>query len=126
MASKPATPAQTTTTPAGFSSRETLRANARKKIEDGAITDTCIGDRETLIKLLNDALATEYVCALRYYRRYQAVEKQPDDAAKDGRDDESSAQALDSSGASPGLYRTGEMKNDLDDRFSTTCQGHRA
>jgi len=51
---------------------------------------------------------------------YQAVEKQPDSAAKDGRDDESNAQALDSSRASPGLYRTGEMKNDLDDRFSTT------
>jgi hypothetical protein len=51
----------------------------------------------------------------------QAVEKQPAGAAKEGRDDESSAQAVDSSRASPGLYRTGEMKNDLEDRFSTTC-----
>ena len=76
-----ATPAQTATT-AGLSSRETLRANARKKIEDGAITDTYTGDRKTLIKLLNDALATEYVCVLRYYRHYFMASGMLADAVK--------------------------------------------
>ena len=46
---------------ASFTPRDKLRANARRKIEDGAVTDTYAGDRKTLIKLLNDALATEYV-----------------------------------------------------------------
>ena len=48
----------------------TLRANARKNIEDGAITGTYGADKEVVIRLLNDALATEYVCVLRYYRHY--------------------------------------------------------
>ncbi len=48
----------------------TLRANARKNIEDGAITRTYVADKEVVIKLLNEALATEYVCVLRYYRHY--------------------------------------------------------
>ncbi|MGN6153442.1 MAG: ferritin-like domain-containing protein [Lysobacteraceae bacterium] len=76
-----ATPAQATTT-AGLTSRETLRANARKKIEDGAITETYTGDRKTLIKLLNDALATEYVCVLRYYRHYFMASGMLADAVK--------------------------------------------
>jgi bacterioferritin len=50
--------------------RDTLRANARKSIEDGAITNTYNADRKEVIKLLNEALATEYVCVLRYYRHY--------------------------------------------------------
>jgi len=48
----------------------TLRARARKNIDDGAITDSYTADRKQVIKLLNDALATEYVCVLRYYRHY--------------------------------------------------------
>ena len=48
----------------------TLRANARRNIEDGAITRTYIADKEAVIDLLNQALATEYVCVLRYYRHY--------------------------------------------------------
>jgi bacterioferritin len=48
----------------------TLRANARKNIGDGAITRTYLADKKVVIKLLNDALATEYVCVLRYYRHY--------------------------------------------------------
>ena len=48
----------------------TLRANARKNIEDGAITRTYLADKEVVIKLLNEALATEWVCVLRYYRHY--------------------------------------------------------
>jgi bacterioferritin len=45
---------------------KTLRARARKHIEDGAVTEGYVGDRETVLKLLNEALATEIVCVLRY------------------------------------------------------------
>ncbi len=66
----------------GLTDTATLRANARKSIEDGAITDTYIADREAIIKLLNDALATEYVCVLRYYRHYFTAKGMLADAVK--------------------------------------------
>ncbi|RYY76787.1 MAG: bacterioferritin [Gammaproteobacteria bacterium] len=44
----------------------TLRANARENIDQGAITPSYTADREEVIKLLNEALATELTCALRY------------------------------------------------------------
>jgi len=47
-----------------------LRRRARQHIEEGAVTDAYRGDRETVIKLLNEALATEIVCTLRYRRHY--------------------------------------------------------
>lgn len=47
-----------------------IRARARQHIEDGAITDSYTADRGTVIKLLNEALATEIVCVLRYKRHY--------------------------------------------------------
>jgi bacterioferritin len=46
----------------------TLRDRARRHIRDGAVTPAYAGDRETVLKLLNDALATEIVCMLRYTR----------------------------------------------------------
>ncbi len=49
---------------------KTLRARARKHIENGAVTEGYSADRETVIKLLNEALATELVCVLRYKRHY--------------------------------------------------------
>ena len=49
---------------------KTLRARARKHIEDGAVTAGYQADRATVIKLLNEALATELVCILRYKRHY--------------------------------------------------------
>ena len=49
---------------------KTLRERARKHIEDGAVTAGYRADRETVIKLLNEALATEIVCVLRYKRHY--------------------------------------------------------
>ena len=45
---------------------ETLRKNARARIEKGAVTDTYQGDVQTAIDLLQGALATEIVCVLRY------------------------------------------------------------
>ena len=68
--------------PQGISDRKTLRANARKSIEDGAITPTYSADRKAVIKLLNDALATEWVCVLRYYRHYYMAKGMLADAVK--------------------------------------------
>ncbi len=49
---------------------KTLRKRARQHIEQGAVTPGYKGNRETVIKLLNEALATEIVCVLRYKRHY--------------------------------------------------------
>src|SRR5664279_108397 len=49
---------------------KTLRKRARKHIEEGAVTAGYGGNTETVIKLLNEALATEIVCVLRYKRHY--------------------------------------------------------
>ncbi|MBS0464405.1 MAG: bacterioferritin [Proteobacteria bacterium] len=45
---------------------KTLRERARKHIENGAVTPGYSGDRQTILKLLGEALATEIVCVLRY------------------------------------------------------------
>ena len=47
-----------------------LRRRARQHIEEGAVTDGYQADRETVIRILNEALATELVCVLRYKRHY--------------------------------------------------------
>ena len=49
---------------------QTLRQNARKNIEQGAITESYKADLKTVLKSLNEALATELVCVLRYKRHY--------------------------------------------------------
>ena len=49
---------------------QTLRQRARQHIEQGAITATYGADRDTVVKVLNEALATEIVCTLRYRRHY--------------------------------------------------------
>ena len=52
---------------------ETIRKRAREHIDKGAITPGYTADREMVIKLLNEALATEIVCVLRYkYHYYMA------------------------------------------------------
>ena len=53
---------------------KTLRARARQHMEDGAVTPGYGADRDTAVKLLNDALATELVCVLRYKRHYFMAE----------------------------------------------------
>jgi bacterioferritin len=50
-----------------------LRRRARQHIENGAVTAGYKVDRETALKLLNEALATEIVCVLRYKRHYYAA-----------------------------------------------------
>ncbi len=49
---------------------KTLRERARKHIADGAVTSGYRADRTTVIRLLNEALATELVCILRYRRHH--------------------------------------------------------
>ncbi len=49
---------------------KTLRERARQHIQNGAVTEGYAADRNTVIKLLNEALATEIVCNLRYRRHY--------------------------------------------------------
>jgi bacterioferritin len=49
---------------------QTLRTRARQHIEQGAVTQGYRANRETVIRLLNEALATEIICVLRYKRHY--------------------------------------------------------
>lgn len=52
-------------------------------MEEGAVTEGYRADRETVLRLLNEALATELVCVLRYKRHYDmTVERR----FKDSRD----------------------------------------
>lgn len=49
---------------------ETLRRRAREQIEQGPITDAYGADRLRVVQVLNEVLATELVCWLRYKRHY--------------------------------------------------------
>lgn len=49
---------------------KTIRERARRHIEQGAVTEGYQGDLKVVIGLLNEALATEIVCVLRYKRHY--------------------------------------------------------
>lgn len=49
---------------------QTLRKRARQHIEEGSVTAGYSADRESVLKLLNDSLATELVCVLRYRRHH--------------------------------------------------------
>ena len=53
-----------------LSNVKTLREQARIHIEQGAVTAGYSADRTEVVKLLNDALATEIVCVLRYRRHH--------------------------------------------------------
>jgi bacterioferritin len=49
---------------------EEIRARARQKLEEGPVTADYQLDREQAIGILNEALATEIVCVLRYQFHY--------------------------------------------------------
>ncbi len=57
-------------TPMPFSDVKDLRIRAREHIEQGAVTGSYRADRDIVIRLLNEALASELVCVLRYKRHY--------------------------------------------------------
>jgi bacterioferritin len=52
---------------------QTIRKRARQHMENGAVTEAYKGDRPTVLRLLNEALATEIVCILRYKRHYHTA-----------------------------------------------------
>ncbi|MCC6555341.1 MAG: bacterioferritin [Polyangiaceae bacterium] len=47
-----------------------IRRRAREHVERGPVTDMYQADRGVVLRLLNEALATEIVCTLRYRRHY--------------------------------------------------------
>jgi len=49
---------------------EEIQKRARQKIEDGAVTQTYGLDKDKVCEILNEALATEIVCVLRYMHHY--------------------------------------------------------
>lgn len=49
---------------------EQLRQRARRSIEEGPVTESYRGDKQQTIEILNQALATEIVCVLRYMHHY--------------------------------------------------------
>lgn len=53
---------------------KTLRERARQHIERGAVTEGYKANRENVINILNEALATEIVCTLRYKSHYFRAE----------------------------------------------------
>ena len=55
----------------GFDIAAIRRAAAN--LDDGAVTEGYQADREAVIAMLNDALATELLCVLRYKRHYYTV-----------------------------------------------------
>jgi bacterioferritin len=59
-----------TTTQPFLTDVKTLRERARQHMEEGAVTPGYSADREKVVKVLNDVLATEIVCNLRYRRHY--------------------------------------------------------
>ena len=52
---------------------QTLRQRAREHIAQGAVTPGYHADRSVVLKLLNEALATEIICTLRYKRHYYSA-----------------------------------------------------
>jgi bacterioferritin len=53
---------------------EDVRRRARQHISEGAVTDGYKADRGRVISVLNEVLATEIVCTLRYRRHYHTAE----------------------------------------------------
>lgn len=51
-----------------LSDMQEIRKRARQHMERGAVTDGYRGDLKTVLRVLNEALATELVCVLRYKR----------------------------------------------------------
>jgi len=49
---------------------QTLRDRARKHINEGAVTEGYAADRDKVLTMLNEALATEVICTLRYRRHF--------------------------------------------------------
>lgn len=62
---------------------QTLREQARRHIEEGAVTENYGANREKVLQLLNEALATELVCVMRYRHNYYMAKGPESRAAAD-------------------------------------------
>lgn len=62
---------------------QTLRQRAREHIDAGAVTSNYGADPQVVVKVLNEALATEIVCVLRYKRHYFMAQGIASDAVKE-------------------------------------------
>lgn len=60
-----------------------IRDRARQHMEQGAVTDSYKADRGAVIKVLNEVLATELVCVLRYKRHYYMADGINSEGAKE-------------------------------------------
>lgn len=65
-----------------LSDSKTLRKRARQHVESGAVTPGYAANRGTVLRLLNEALATELVCTLRYRRHFFMASGLQSDAVK--------------------------------------------
>lgn len=68
--SRPKTTPQASSKHPFLSDIRELRARARRHIEKGAVTENYRADRDAVVRILNEALATEIVCILRYKRHH--------------------------------------------------------
>lgn len=59
-----------------------IRENARNHMDEGAVTEGYKADRQQVLKVLNEALATEIVCVLRYKRHYYMAQGISSDSVK--------------------------------------------
>ena len=64
---------ESTTTPLAHGFDVGAIRKAAANLDDGAVTEGYQADRQAVIQMLNDALATELVCVLRYKRHYYTV-----------------------------------------------------
>jgi bacterioferritin len=55
---------------AALTDTPTLRKQARQHVDEGSVTAGYAADRTVVLQLLNDSLATELVCVLRYRRHH--------------------------------------------------------
>ena len=53
-----------------LASVQEMRERARRHLESGAVTDEYGADRSEVVRILNEALATELICMLRYKSHY--------------------------------------------------------
>jgi bacterioferritin len=59
-----------------------IRENARNHMDEGAVTEGYKADRQQVLKVLNEALATEIVCVLRYKRHFYMAQGISSDSVK--------------------------------------------
>src|SRR6185503_8942059 len=76
------TPATQTPSGAFLSDVKSLRQRVRAHIDEGAVTPNYGANRDKVVEILNEALATEIVCVLRYKRHYYMAQGMASEAVK--------------------------------------------